>query len=92
MTTVHIEGMDVTRGQVVGLMATSVVRTLAGMAIIFLVLSLVPQRPDASVILPILLVVTGVAVYGWFFAHQVKKVTLALHQRVTSGAEGEAST
>ena len=84
MTTVHIEGMDVTRGQVVGLMATSVVRTLAGMAIIFLVLSLVPQRPDASVILPILLVVTGVAVYGWFFAHQLNKVTHSLYPEIRS--------
>ena len=84
MTTVHIEGMDVTRGQVVGLMATSVVRTLAGMAIIFLVLSLVPQRPDASVILPVLLVVAGVAVYGWFFAHQLNKVTHSLYPEIRS--------
>ena len=84
MSTLQIEGMDVTRGQVVSLVATSVVRTLAGMAVIFLVLSLVPQRPDASVILPILLVIVGVAVYGWFFAHQVKKVTHAIHPEIRS--------
>jgi voltage-gated potassium channel len=84
MTTVHIEGKDVTRGQVVRLVATSVARTVAGMAIIFLVLSLVPQRPDASVILPILLVVAGVAAYGWFFAHQLNKVTHAMHPEVRS--------
>ena len=84
MATVRIEGMDVTRGQVVSLVATSVIRTVSGMAIIFLVLSLVPQRPDASVILPILLVIVGVAAYGWFFAHQVKKVTHALHPEIRS--------
>ena len=92
MATVHVEGIDVTRGQVVSLMATSVIRTVSGIAIIFILLSLVPQRPDASVILPILLVIVGAAAYGWFLAHQVKKVTHALHLRATSGAEGEAST
>ncbi|CAB4946126.1 MAG: hypothetical protein F2840_06300 [Actinobacteria bacterium] len=84
MSTLHIDGVDVTHKQVVGLVAASVARTLAGMALILWVLTLVPQRPDANIILPILLVVAGVGVYGWFFAHQVKKVTHAAHPAVRS--------
>lgn len=77
-------GVKVTRGQVITTVLASVTRTVFGMAFIFLALALVPQRPDASIILPILMVLLGIAAYGWFFAHQLKKVTHARYPSVRS--------
>lgn len=89
MTTVGVGGLDVggvriSRGQAIRLVLASAVRTVSGMAFIFLALALVPQRPDASVVLPVLMVILGVAAYGWFFARQLKKVTHARYPAVRS--------
>jgi voltage-gated potassium channel len=80
----EVGGLGVSRSQAVGLLLASVARTVVGMAFIFLALSLVPQRPDASIVLPVLMVVFGIIGYGWFFAHQVKKVTHARYPAVRS--------
>lgn len=79
-----VGALGVSRSQVIGLLLASVSRTLVGMAFIFLALSLVPQRPDASIVIPVVMVIFGIAGYGWFFAHQVKKVTHARYPAVRS--------
>ena len=72
------------RGQAIRLVLASAVRTVGGMAFIFLALALVPQRPDTSIVLPVLMVILGIAAYGWFFARQLKKVTHARYPAVRS--------
>ena len=77
-------GLGVSRSQAIWLVLASVARTVVGMAFIFLALSLVPQRPDASIAVPVVMVILGILGYGWFFAHQVKKVTHARYPTVRS--------
>ncbi|CAB4886097.1 MAG: hypothetical protein F2793_09450 [Actinobacteria bacterium] len=84
MSDLGLQQEHFSRREIIGLVVMSVVRTLAMMLLIWWVLSLVPERPDASIVVPIIVVVVGVAGYGWFFAHQVKQVKVARHPIVRS--------
>jgi voltage-gated potassium channel len=57
----------------------STVRTVAVMVLIFWALSTVPEKPDSTIWLPILLIAAAVAGYGWMFSRQIRKVKAAKH-------------
>lgn len=64
----------ISRREQTRLVIASFARVVVGLALIFVALSLVPERPDARVVAPIFLVIVGVTVYIWFFRRELKRV------------------
>ena len=65
---------DLSRGQHYRLIAASCLRIVIGFAIIWLVLSLVPEEPGVDLAGPIVVIVAFGALYVWYFRRQVKKI------------------
>ena len=57
-----------------GVVVMSVVRVALGAAIIIFCLSLVPESPSPSLLLPVGIVAATVALYLWFSSRQVRRV------------------
>jgi voltage-gated potassium channel len=66
------------------LITESVVRSIGMMVLIFWVLSLIPEKPDSSIVLPIIFVILGIAGYAWMFSRQINKVKSAKHPIIRS--------
>lgn len=49
-------------------------RIAVGLVLIFIMMVLVPDNPDGSLVLAVLVAVGGIAVYVWFFNRQLKGV------------------
>lgn len=49
-------------------------RIAVGLVLIFIMMILVPDNPDGSLVLAVLVAVGGIAVYVWFFNRQLKGV------------------
>lgn len=50
------------------------VRIAVGLVLIFIMMILVPDNPDGSLVLAVLVAVGGIAAYVWFFNRQIKGV------------------
>jgi len=50
------------------------VRIVIAFALIGLILSLVPDVPDGRILVPVILVAGAIAMYVWYFRHQVKSI------------------
>lgn len=61
------------RDLILALLATSA-RLVGGIIVIFAMMLLVPEKPEATLAVPILIAVGGTAAYIWFFARQLKGV------------------
>ena len=62
------------RRSLIGALVGSIVRIAIGLVLIFIVMTLVPDNPDGSLVLAILVAVGGIAAYVWFFNRQIKGV------------------
>lgn len=49
-------------------------RMFVGFWVIVWMLNMVPDTPDGRVIVPTLIALTSIAVYAWFFQHQLKSI------------------
>lgn len=65
---------DLSRGEHFRLIGASVLRILLGFAVIWLVLSFVPETPGVEMAGPIIVVGLSIVVYAWFFKRQLKKI------------------
>ena len=62
------------RRSLVGALIGSIVRIVVGLFLILLMMILVPDNPDGSLVLAVLVAIGGIAIYVWFFNRQLKGV------------------
>lgn len=60
-------------------------RLALGSAIIVVMMLLVPEKPEVSLAVPIVIAVGSTALYGWFFVHQIKGVYKAKYPTLRAG-------
>lgn len=65
---------DLTRGEHVRLISASIIRILIGFAVIWLALSFVPETPGIDLAGPIVVIVSCIVIYSWYFRRQLKKI------------------
>jgi multisubunit Na+/H+ antiporter MnhB subunit len=65
---------DLSRRDYFLLISACVLRILIGFAVIWFVLSLVPQTPGVGLAGPILMIIACAAIYVWNFRRQLKKI------------------
>jgi voltage-gated potassium channel len=65
---------DLTRGEHVRLIGASIIRILIGFAVIWLALSFVPETPGIDLAGPIVVIVSCIVIYSWYFRRQLKKI------------------
>ena len=56
------------------LIAASFARIVIGLLVIWTALALLPDSPDRSAELPIVIIIVGVAFYTWFFRRQLQRI------------------
>lgn len=66
-----------TRREIVVAVAQVVLRMLLGFWVIVWMLNMVPETPDERLLGPILVAVTSIAVYAWFFRRQLRGIYAA---------------
>ena len=73
------------RSRLTRVVISSIARTAAGCGLIWFALAMVPERPDLSLAVPIVLVFAGLGIYGWFFARELKRIRTAKYPMVVAG-------
>jgi cation transport ATPase len=63
-----------TRREVTVAVIAVILRMILGFAVIVWMLNLVPEAPDGRLAFPIIIAVVSIAVYGWFFRHQLRSI------------------
>ncbi len=58
-----------------GVLAASVLRTVAGFIAIMWALSLVPESADSTLLRPVFIVIVGVTIYVFFYRRQLRRVS-----------------
>jgi voltage-gated potassium channel len=66
-----------TRREIVVAVAQVILRMILGFWVIVWMLNMVPDAPDGRLVGPILVAVTSIAVYGWFFRRQLRGIYAA---------------
>jgi len=62
------------RKQLTIVILMTIARLVCGFLLIVLMMSLVPEQPEASLVFPILVATGGILLYIWYFSHQLKGV------------------
>lgn len=65
---------ELSRGEHVRLILSSVVRILLGILVIGLALSFVPQTPGVDMLGPIIVIIICTVIYVWYFRRQLKRI------------------
>jgi len=65
---------DLSRGEHFRLIGASILRIALGFAVIWLLLSFVPETPGVELAGPIIVVIACIAVYVWYFRRQLRKI------------------
>ena len=60
--------------QLAGIIIGSVLRTIAGIAVILWALSLVPEQVDGTIVLPSIVLLVGIVVYIYIFRRQLRHI------------------
>ena len=63
-----------TRREIVTAVAQVILRMFLGFWVIVWMLNLVPDEPDGRVLFPCLIAVLAIAIYAWFFRHQLRSI------------------
>ena len=73
------------KSKMLRILAGSLVRTVLGCAVIWVALALVPERPNVTLALPVLIIFGGTAIYGLFFARELKRIRRAKYPAIVAG-------
>ena len=80
-----VDAAGIPRKRLIQIVFESVARTVLGCLVIWTALSLVPERPDRTLALPIGMVLGGIVVYGWFFRREIRRIRRARYPMVVAG-------
>ena len=73
---------DMTTFQKIRLIGQSLLRTLAGLLVIWFMLWLVPENPSLNIWIPALLIAMMIVVYGWYFRLQLRRIHHAKYPQI----------
>jgi hypothetical protein len=74
-----------TRREIVVAVAQVVLRMLLGFWVIVWMLNMVPETPDGRILGPIVIAVSSIAIYGWFFRRQLRSIDASRFPTLRAG-------
>jgi hypothetical protein len=74
-----------TRREIVVAVVQVILRMLLGFWVIVWMLNMVPETPDGRLIGPIVIAVTSIVVYGWFFRRQLRSIDASRFPTLRAG-------
>ncbi|MFA7324150.1 MAG: potassium channel family protein [Candidatus Nanopelagicales bacterium] len=74
---------ELPKKQIYGVLVLSLLRTFLGVLVILYALSLVPENADVSLIRPLVIIILGVAIYGYLFRRQIRKIEHARYPAIS---------